>query len=268
MLVVFYDVDDKVAIYKAEGVLDVRRSLQTNRAKEVMHMFLEKRKNVKIAEKLAEHLTDVLHADLQERQRERAKREFEAKLQREREDLERERAKEAEQRKRLEAEHREIEERLKRYEEEKRRNEHDAQETRRRKVEELNQLDLSEEKIWLIKEKMAGLGISSAGCLTRADLISKLQSEVPELHKQELPTQQNFPVSYTSARQASISSTSSDTDFEIEQLKRRLSEEQLQKERLQEESERLRRMLSEKEEILNRKDPSSSEKSKVGSNSI
>ena len=265
---VFYDIDDKVAIYKAEGVLEVRRSLQTNKAKEVMKMFLEKRKGIKVAEKLAEHFTEALRADLQERRREKVMRDHEAKMQQAREDLERERAREAEQRQKLEAEHREMKERLKRYEEEQKRNEREAQERRRSQVEELNQLDLSGAKIGLIKEKMEALGVSSAGCLTRADLLNKLQRAVPELHIQEQPTQQDFPVNYTSVRQASIASTSSDTDFEIEQLRRRLSEEQLQKEHLREESERLQRMLSEKEEILRRRDSSSSEKSEVGGKSV
>lgn len=263
LLVVFYDDDDKVAIYKAEGVIEVQRSLQTNRAKEVMEMFLERRKKLKIAEKLAEHLTDALRADMQQRQRERGRREYEEKLRREKEALERERAKEAEQRQRFEAERREMEESLKRYKEEQKRNEYQSQEARKRKVEELNQLDLSEVRVGVIKEKMQALGISHAGCLTRTDLITRLQSKVPELHEQQSPTQEDFPVNYTSVRQASVSSTSSDTDYEIDLLKKQLSEEQLQKESLREESEQLRKQLKEKDEMLKRIDSSSSETSEV-----
>ena len=145
--------------------------------------FIDQRIKLKLVERFAEQLVGAMADDA--RQRRQASIEYETKLKREKEEMERkQREKEEEERRKKQEEERR---RLREREDEERRKRIDEQEKAleaKRKsglVDDLMKMDLGSAKIRDIKDKMDELGLSYVGCTSRDDLINKLKSHYPVL---------------------------------------------------------------------------------------
>jgi DNA repair exonuclease SbcCD ATPase subunit len=201
VIIALFD-DDDIIIKRAEGEDEIKVALRIGAFEQIIKEFIDKRMKLKLAERLAEEFAGAVASDIA---RKKASLEYEQKLKKEKEDIEKkEKERQEQNQKALENE------RIKRIDAEKK-----AEEARQKEqkaklkayvIDDLLSMDLKKAKVAEIKEKMADLGISSAGCFTRDALISVLKDNIPVLKtklQQENPSQSysgsTTPSSYISS---------------------------------------------------------------------
>ena len=260
-LVVFYDMETKLVIYKAEGTEEVRMALQSGKAKNIIKAFVDKRIKLKLSERLAEEFAGAL----QEEQRRRARQVYESKLRQEREEMERkEQARLDEEKQKLQEEKKKREEAEQQAYAAKLRLMQERQRRRPQVVESLLKMDLNTCRIRELKDKMEDLGISHVGYTSRPELIERLKQDVPELGQTGVSS--STPSSYnpTSAPKTSMiggSSIGGEASSDVsklqrinESLTRNIEELELKRQQLDNEKESLQRQLKDKSEELRKKD--------------
>lgn len=164
LVIAFFDVAG-VRIKQVEGEDRIKLGIRLGIIEDTIKEFLDKRAKIKVAEKMSEHLTELLMGDLEKRKQ---RQEYEDRLKKEARDLE-ERLKESEQQRKEE------EEKQKKMEEDK-----------RKKVNDLLTMDLQAAKIFDIKTKMDDLKISHVGALTRDDLLQRIKKAIPSVSYSEV----------------------------------------------------------------------------------